>query len=57
MRRQPLSSSLDRWDTRFGFFRYHDREIVHESADDRSRRAEALATAGINAIITFSRQG
>jgi hypothetical protein len=50
----PLTTPVDPWDTRFGFFWYNDAEIFHDSQADLDRKAAALAAAGINHVITFS---
>ena len=52
--RSPLTTPMDPWDTRFGFFWYNDQEIFHASQEDLNRQAEALAETGINHVITFS---
>jgi hypothetical protein len=51
---EPLSTLLDPWDTRFGFFWYNDREIFHATQDDLVRQAASMAETGINHVITFS---
>ena len=49
-----LPQPTDPWDTRFGFFWYNDEEIFHDSQADLNRKAEIMADAGINHVITFS---
>ncbi|MBN1348491.1 beta-galactosidase trimerization domain-containing protein [candidate division KSB1 bacterium] len=50
----PLPHPENPWDARFGFFWYNDQEIFHDSEDDLNRKAESMAHAGINHVITFS---
>ncbi|MBI2950974.1 hypothetical protein HYY27_02710, partial [bacterium] len=50
----PLSTPLDPWDTRFGFFWYNDHEIFRATQDDLNRQAEAFSKTGVNHVITFS---
>ncbi len=50
----PLSTPLDPWDTRFGFFWYNDHEIFHATQDELNRQAEGLVNTGVNHVITFS---
>ena len=54
MLKTPSPHTPDPWDARFGFFWYNDKEIFRATQDDLNRQAEALASAGINHVITFS---
>jgi len=44
----------DKWNMRFGFFYYNDREIFDWDQLDMDRKAKEFADAGINHVITFS---